>query len=306
VLKANELKGFMPANVLPFTENFDIDEKALQNFIRYLLGVKNVNGIICNGHAGEVATLTLEERIKVIELIVKEVKGNIPLIAGIYSESTREAILSAKQAEKAGSDGILVLPPLAWYRGKAKDAPYHFFKAIADAISIPILIFQYPANCSASYSLDVLSQLVGIDKVIGIKDASRDWVAYDADYRFIKSFKKEISFFSANNSTLFPSFTIGADGAIVGSGSLVPDLIGEMFTEVKSGNLSKARQIHERITPIMEVFYQNPSCNVYTRIKEAQVLMGRLKNSVVRPPLLPISESEYKQIKEVLHKADLL
>jgi len=271
VLKANEIQGFIPANVLPFNEDFSVDKETLRVFIKYLLNIKYVNGIVCNGHAGEVATLTLEERKKVIEIIVEEAKGNVPVIAGIYSESTREAVLTAKQAEKAGSDALLLLPPLAWYRGKAKDAPYYFFKAVADAVNIPIIIFQYPANCSASYSLDVLSQLISIDKVIAVKDASRDWVAYDANYRLLKAVKKDISVLSANNHILFPSFAIGADGAILGSGSLIPELIGEMFEEVKKGKLSKARQIHQRVMPVYEFFYKQPSCDVYTRIKEAQL-----------------------------------
>lgn len=300
------LQGIMPANVLPFTENYDIDEVNLRRFVNYVLGVDGVTGIVCNGHAGELVSLSRDEKKQVIRVVVDEVKGKVPVISGIHHEHTADAIEHTQDAKEAGADAVLILPPNAWLRGKHEEAPIHFFQSIGDAVDIPIVVFQYAVFTKSCYSLPTLLRLARMKRVVAVKEAIQDWVRYDQDYRAIKSLPKDIQVLSANNKSLMASFAIGADGAIIGSGSLYPELAIGMFSAIKDNDLAAARQIHQRMQPLTEIMYSEPTCDVYTRIKTAQVMMGRLDNAVVRPPLLPLSEEETERIRKALQDCKLL
>lgn len=300
------LQGIIPANILPFTENYDIDEVNLRRFVNYLLGVEGVTGIVCNGHAGEVVSLSRGERKDVISIIVDEVKGKVPVISGIHHEHTPNAIEHTQDAKDAGADAVLILPPGAWLRGKHESAPIYFFQAIADAVEIPIIVFQYAAFTKACYPWPTLLKLASIDNVVAVKEAIQDWVRYDQEYRALKSLPRNIQVLSANNKSLMASFAIGSDGAIIGSGSLYPELAIRMFSAIKNNDLATARQIHQRMQPLTEVMYSEPACDVYTRIKTAQMMMGRLDNAIARPPLLPLAKEETEKIRKALQECKLL
>jgi 4-hydroxy-tetrahydrodipicolinate synthase len=300
------LQGIMPANVLPFTEDYDIDEVNLRRFVTYLLGVKGVTGLVCNGHAGEVLSLSRSERKAVIRIVVDEVKGRVPVIAGVYHDHTPGAIEHTRDAQDAGADAVLVLPPNAWLRGKHEEAPIHFFEAIADAVDIPMVVFQYAFFSKARYPLPTLLRLAKIKNVVAVKEAVQDWVLYDQEYRALKALPKQVQVLSANNKSLMASFAIGADGAIIGSGSLYPEWVTSMFSAIRENKLDAARSIHQRMQPLTEIMYQEPACDVYTRIKTAQAMMGRLENAVVRPPLLSLHKEEKEKIANALQDCGLL
>lgn len=300
------LQGVIPACIMPFKSDYEIDELSLRKFINYLLGIKDITGILCNGHAGEVASLSRSERREVIKIFVNEVKGRVPVISGIYHESTSGATQHAQDAENEGADAVLIIPPGSWLRGKNEEAPYHLFQSINDAVNIPICIFQYAAISKANYPTAKLLQLTGIENVVAVKESVNDWIRYDQEYRALKSLPKKIQVLTSNNMSLLASFTLGSDGAIIGSGSLCSELITQIFSEIKDNNLNTARQIHNRMMPLMEVIYNDPLCDVYTRIKTAQVMLGRLENAVVRPPLLPLAEQEIEKIKRALLNSKLL
>ena len=299
-------KGVIPATVLPFTDNFEIDEPNLRRFVRYLADIDGVEGILCNGHAGEVVSLSRAERKRVTEILVDEIGGRIPVISGIHHEHTPDAVKHAQDVLDAGGDAVLVVPPGSWLRGKHADAPYHYFKSIADAVDIPLWIFQYATVSKANYPTTKLLELTGIENVVAVKLSVNDWIRYNHEYRALKSLKKNIQILTSNNMALLASFVLGADGAVIGSGSLYSELVVRLFAAVKNSDLNAAREVHDRMTPLTELIYAEPQCDVYTRIKTAQVLMGRLDNAVVRPPLLPLAKDEKDSIERALRDCNLL
>jgi len=305
-MKNLALEGIIPACILPFKKNYEIDELSLRKFINYLLDIKGVKGILCNGHAGEVASLSRLERRQVTNIFATEVNRRVPVISGVYQESTSSVIQHAQDAEKEGADAVLLIPPGSWLRGKNESAPYQLFKSVNEAINIPICVFQYAWLSKAHYPLDKLLQLTSIEKVIAVKESVNDWIQYDMEYRALKSLSKRIQVLTSNNMSLLASFVLGADGAIIGSGSLCVEMINQMFAEIKMNNITEAKQIHNQMMPLMELVYSEPLCDVYTRIKTVQSMVGRLENAVVRPPLLPLPKNEIDKIKKFLIDAKLL
>jgi 4-hydroxy-tetrahydrodipicolinate synthase len=305
-MNQKSFKGIIPAAILPFKQNYEIDEQNLRSFIRYLSQIDGVEGILCNGHAGEVVSLSRAERKRVIEIAVSEVGGRLPIISGVHHEHTPDAVRHAQDARDAGAAAVLVVPPGSWLRGKSEAAPYHYFKAIADGVDIPLWIFQYATVSKANYPTKHLLELAGIENVVAVKLSVNDWIRYDHEYRALKSLGKDIRVLTSNNMALLASFTLGADGAVIGSGSLYSELVVQLFSAVENSDLKTAKEIHTRMMPLTELMYSEPQCDVYTRIKTAQVIMGRLENAVVRPPLLPLAESEVDRIEKALRQCGLI
>lgn len=305
-MKKTVFKGVIPATVLPFMENFEIDEANLRKFVRYLVGIDGVEGVLCNGHAGEIVSLSRAERKKVVEIIVDEVGEKVAVVSGIHHEHTPDAVKHSQDALDAGADAVLVLPPGSWLRGKNEKVPYQYFKAIAEAIDIPLWVFQYATTSKANYPTKRLLELAGIENVVAVKLSVNDWIRYDHEYRALKSLEKDIRVFTSNNMSLLASLAIGADGVVIGSGSLYSEWVVELYSAIQNNNLKAAREIHRRMMPLTEAIYSDPQCDVYTRIKAAQVMMGRLENDVVRPPLLPLIDDEKLKIEKALKDCELL
>jgi len=305
-MKKTLFKGVIPATVLPFKENYEIDEANLRKFVRYLTEIDGVEGILCNGHAGEIVSLSRAERKKVIEIVVDEVGGQVAVISGIHHEHTPDAVKHSQDVLDAGADAVLVIPPGSWLRGKNEKVPYQYFKAIAEEVDIPLWIFQYATASKANYPTRKLLELASIEKVVAVKLSVNEWIRYDHEYRALKSLQKDIQVLTSNNMSLFASIAIGADGAVIGSGSLYSELVVQLYSALKNSDLKTAKEIHNRMMPLAEVIYSEPLCDVYTRIKTAQVMMGRLENAVVRPPLLPLKEDEKIKIEKALKDCKLL
>lgn len=305
-MNQTSFKGIIPAAILPFRQDYEIDEQYLRSFIRYLSQIDGVEGILCNGHAGEVVSLSRAERKRVVEIAVSEAGDRLPIISGIHHEHTPDAVMHAQDALDAGAAAVLVVPPGSWLRGKNEAAPYHYFRAIADRVDIPLWIFQYATISKANYPTKHLLELAGIEKVVAVKLSVNDWIRYDHEYRALKSLDKDIRVLTSNNMSLLASFTLGADGAVIGSGSLYSELVAQLYSAVQNSDLKKAKDIHNRMMPLTELMYSEPQCDVYTRIKTAQVIMGRLDNAVVRPPLLPLPEGEADRIERALKECGLI
>lgn len=305
-MKMTSFKGIFPATVLPFKENYEIDEANLRRFVRYLADIDGVDGILCNGHAGEIVSLSRAERKKVIETVADEVGGRVAVVSGIHHEHTPDAVKHSQDALDAGADAVLVLPPGSWLRGKNEDVPYRYFNAIAESVDIPLWIFQYATMSKANYPTGKLLELAGIEKVAAVKLSVNDWIRYDHEYRALKALKKDIQVLTSNNMALLASIALGADGVVIGSGSLYSELVVQLYAAIRNNDLDAARKIHHRMMPLTEVVYSQPQSDVYTRIKAAQVMMGRLENDVVRPPLLPLAEEEKKKIEKALLDCKLL
>ena len=300
--------GIMPANLLPFTAELAIDEPAYRRHIRWLADTRGVTGIVANGHAAEVSSLTREERKRALAIALDEVGGSCPIVAGVYCDSTREAVELARDAKAAGAAGVLVFPPtlFMWGAQLKPDMVLRHFSEIASGADLPIVVFEYPPASGIGYSPETLARLAEIPQVAAVKDWSNDIVAYEANLRALRSARRPVAMLSSFTMSLMASFLLGADGAISGMGSVAADLQADLFAACQKGDLDGARGINDRLAPLVSVFYAPPFVDMHNRMKEALVLLGRIPAAHVRPPLTPVPPAERDAIRSALVASGLL
>ncbi|MDO8476182.1 MAG: dihydrodipicolinate synthase family protein [Candidatus Rokubacteria bacterium] len=300
--------GVMPANLLPFKSDYSIDETDYRRHLRWLADVPGVTGIVVNGHAAEVSSLSREERRRALAIAVEEVGKRLPLIAGIYTDSTFEAVELAKDAQAEGARGVLIFPPtlFMWGGQLRPEMVFRHFALVAEAVDLPMVVFQYPIASGIGYSPETLTQLIEIPQIAAVKEWSNDIVAFERNLRAIRSAGRPVAVLSSFTMSLLASFLLGADGAISGMGSVAADLQAELFAHVQQGDLEAARKVNDRLDPLVRVFYAPPFLDMHNRMKEALALLGRISRAVVRPPLQPISDAERNRIRAALAAAGLV
>jgi 4-hydroxy-tetrahydrodipicolinate synthase len=299
--------GVMPANILPFKADLSIDEPAYRRHVRWLVDARGVTGLVANGHAAEVASLSREERKRALAMALDEVAGGCPVVAGVYSDGTAEAVELARDARHGGAAGILVFPPTLFMWG-AQPKPYmvvRHFSEIAPAVDMPIVVFEYPPSSGIGYAPETLGTLCAIPQVAAVKDWSNEIVAFERNLRALRASGRPVAMLSSFTMSLMSTFLLGADGAISGMGSVAADLQAELFEACQKGDLDGARGVNDRLDPLVRVFYAPPFVDMHNRMKEALVLLGRIPAAHVRPPLTPVSDAERRAIRGALVAAGL-
>jgi 4-hydroxy-tetrahydrodipicolinate synthase len=299
--------GIMPANILPFRADLSIDEAAYRGHLRWLADTRGVTGIVANGHAAEVSSLSREERKRALAIAVDEVGGACPVVAGVYSDGTQEAVELARDARALGAAGVLVFPPtlFMWGAQLKPDMVVRHFSEVAAKADLPIVVFVYPPASGIGYAPETLARLAEIPQVAAVKDWSNEIVAFEANLRALRSTGRPVAMLSSFTMSLMSSFLLGADGAISGMGSVTADLQSELFAACQKGDLEGARRLNDRLEPLVRVFYAPPFVDMHNRMKEALVLLGRIPAAHVRPPLTPVGQAERQAIGRALVAAGL-
>ncbi len=302
-----KFSGVMPANILPFRADLSIDEPAYRRHLRWLADTPGVTGIVANGHAAEVSSLSREERRRALAIALDEVAGHCPVVAGVYADGTQEAVELARDARAAGAAGVLVFPPtlFMWGAQLKPDMAVRHFSEIAEKVDLPIIVFEYPPASGIGYAPDTLARLARIPQVAGVKDWSNDIVAFEANLRALRATGRPVAMLSSFTMSLMASFLLGADGAISGMGSVAADLQAELFEACAKGDVEGARRLNDRLDPLVRVFYAPPFVDMHNRMKEALVLLGRIPAAHVRPPLTPVSDAERQAIRRALEVSGL-
>jgi 4-hydroxy-tetrahydrodipicolinate synthase len=295
-------KGVIPAIILPLRSDYSIDEEGLRGHVKRVIGVPGITGVVCNAHASEVTLLSREERKRVLQIVREVVAGKVPVISGVYAESTEMAKEFARDGKEGGADALLIMPPFSFFWGATQypDVVFEYFSAIDRAANCPFIVFQYAHWTNCNYDTATLMKLSSIKNFVAIKNAVNDPRRYEEEYRNLKAARPEISFLNANDVQLLSYFCIGSDGAIVGYASLVPDLIVRLYEATASGDLRKARETNEFMYPLTKAIYSHPRLNWHTRIKEALAMMGEIGSAAARPFLPPLSDQERRAIRDAL------
>jgi len=299
--------GVMPANILPFRADLAIDEPAYRRHLRWLADTRGVTGLVVNGHASEVSSLSREERRHSLAVALDEIAGRCPVVAGIYSDGTAEAVELTRDAKAAGAAGALVFPPtlFMWGAQLKPDMAVRHFTEVA-AVGLPIIVFEYPPASGIGYAPETLARLAQIPQVAGVKDWSNEIVAFERNLRALRATGRPVAVLSSFTMSLMASLLLGADGAISGMGSVAADLQAELFEACGKGDLDGARRINDRLDPLVRVFYAPPFLDMHNRMKEALVLLGRIPAAHVRPPLTPVAPAEREAIRRALVESGLL
>ncbi|RSK33719.1 4-hydroxy-tetrahydrodipicolinate synthase [Bhargavaea beijingensis] len=241
----NEFKGVYPVLVTPMNEDESINWEGFAENIEYYIG-EGVDGLAINGSTGEFVSLTKEERFKAVEVAVKQVNGRLPLIVGTAAETTADAIEYTRQAEEAGADGALLIN--SYYAHPKEEEIYEHFRAVAEAVSFPVMIYNNPFTSGVDISVETILQ-VGreVSNITHIKESSGEIRKVRDISRGGKGFIKT---FCGADDMVLESFLVGAVGWISVAGNIAPRTAKELFDAFEAGNLDRAWEVYDRLLPL--------------------------------------------------------
>ena len=291
-------KGSNVALVTPFKNN-KLDEDTYIKLIHFHIQ-NGTNGLVPAGTTGESPTLSHEEHEKVIELCVKESKGKLPVFAGTGSNSTEEAISLTKHAEKIGANGALIVTP--YYNKPTQEGLFQHYKSINDKCGIPIIIYNIPGRSVIDMSVDTMARLYELKNIIGVKDATGD---LDRVNQTKEKMGKDFLQLTGNDDNALEFNKRGGVGAISVTANIVPKLCSDFQKFSKSENdkeFREAEKLDKVLQPIHHAMFveSNPS-----PVKYAAKLLN-LCNDDVRLPLVKVTDTTKKIVKEALHSAKLI
>ena len=301
-------RGVIPATLLAFKDDYSIDWADTRKHLRDVAAVQGLSAVTVNGHASEVSSCAFDEQRALLEATVDEIGDRLPVISGVYADGSFEAARLARMMDQAGASALLVFPSYSLAMGgqlRPEMAVAHF-KGIADVTDLPLICFQYPERSNVSYPLDMLLTLVdAVPSIRAIKDWCNDPMLHEKHIRTLQTLPHPVNVLTTHSSWLMASLTLGCNGLLSGSGSVMADLQTALWRAVQANDLAKAKAINDRIYPLAHAFYAPPFLDMHNRMKEALVLLGRIKRAVVRPPLMKLSEAELARIGQAIDVAGL-
>lgn len=301
--------GVVPAALLPFTPDLEIDEPALRRHINEIACTEGISSILVGGIAQEGAALSSDEHARIIDIMASEVGDSVPLMHGIVAESGRKAAELAREADRAGASCLLVFPPSQFARGaQAKpDMVLAHYQAIANATDLPLIVFQYEMSTGQGHSLETLVKLVDtVPSVRAIKDRSNHPVLHEQIIRTLQGRPKPVHVLTTHSAWLLSSLVLGCNGMLSGAGSIFAADHVALWNAIQRGDLQAAQAINDRLYELNACLYRTPILDMFTRMKEALVILGRMPCAAVRLPWLPVDNSERETIRQALKSAGLL
>ncbi len=292
-----ELKGAFVALVTPFKEN-RVNEDKLKELVEFQIS-QGIDGIVPCGTTGESPTLSHEEHRKVVELVIRLVDGRVPVLAGTGSNSTREAIELTRHAKEMGADGALMITP--YYNKPSQTGLLHHYFAVAEAVDIPIVVYNCPGRTSVNVEADTMVELAEkmAGRIIGAKEASGK---LDQISEIIVRTKDDFTVMSGDDSHTLPVMSVGGKGVISVIANILPDKMHDMTTQFLAGDLTGALKTHQEIFLLAKnlmTVETNPS-----PVKAAMNLAG-FDVGTVRLPLAEPSPAGSKRLEELMNKIEV-
>ena len=282
-------KGAIVAIITPF-KNGKVDEEALRKLIEFQIE-NGTSGIVPCGTTGESATLTHEEHDRVIEITIDAVKKRIPVIAGTGSNSTAEALRLTKHACEAGADGALIVCP--YYNRPTQEGLYQHYKAIAEEVPIPIVVYNIPGRTGVNMNPDTLARLAKIPNIVGVKEAAGS-IKQMSD--IIGLCDPDFDVLSGDDAFTLPLLALGGKGIISVISNVAPADMAEMVSAFEAGDLEKARRLHYKMIPLIDSLFveTNP-----VPVKAALSMMGMIEYEL-RLPLCKLTQGSYDRLKKAM------
>lgn len=287
--------GVITALITPFKEG-KIDEKAFQNFVEWQIEM-GVHGVLPCGTTGESPTLSHEEHNRVVSLCVEVAKGKVPVIAGAGSNSTDEAIAMAEHAKQEGADAILVVTP--YYNKPTQQGMYFHFKAINDAVDIPIILYNVPARSVVNLSDDTIARLAELPNIVGIKDATADLARVSSLRTQLAG--REFCQLSGEDGTALAFNAQGGQGCISVTANIAPQQCAALQNMWNEGEYKQALQLHDTLTILHQAMFCTTSPSP---VKYAASLLDLCEPEMRLPLMLP-TEEQQAIIKDALEQCDI-
>jgi 4-hydroxy-tetrahydrodipicolinate synthase len=289
------LKGSLVALITPF-RNGAVDEKTFQRFVDWQIG-QGTQGVVPCGTTGESPTLSHAEHKRVVELCVEAAKGRVPVVAGTGSNSTAEAIELTAHAKKAGVDAALVVTP--YYNKPTQEGLYQHFKAINDAVELPILIYNIPGRCVVDMSVATMARLAKLPNIVGVKDATNDLTR---PVKTREAIPENFCMLSGEDGTVLAFLAQGGDGCISVTANLAPRACAEMHAAWQKGDVKAAAKINARLAPLNDALFLETSP---APVKYGASLIEQ-SGPELRLPLVPVTPETEIKVKSAMRFAGLL
>jgi 4-hydroxy-tetrahydrodipicolinate synthase len=282
-------KGSIVALITPFRDG-RVDEQAFQSLVEWQID-QGTDGLVPVGTTGESPTLSHAEHKRVVQMCVEAAAGRVPVIAGTGSNNTAEAIDLAKHAKAVGADAQLVVTP--YYNKPTQEGLYQHYKAINDAVDLPIVIYNIPPRCVIDMSVETMARLAKLPNIVGVKDATND-LARPLKTRL--AIGDDFSILSGEDVTALALLAQSGDGCISVTGNIAPKPCAEMHDAWQAGDIARAKRINEALLPLNDVLFceTNPA-----PVKYAASLLGLCRPDV-RLPMVELADASKAKVRQAM------
>ena len=283
--------GSITALITPFRDG-KLDEGAFQRFVEWQIE-EGTNALVSCGTTGESPTLTHEEDMRVTALCIEAAKGKAPVIAGTGSNSTDEAIMLTRHAKEAGADAALIVTP--YYNKPTQEGLYQHYKAIHDAVEIPILIYNIPGRCIVDMSVETMARLAELPNIVGVKDATADLTR---PARTRAAIGNDFAQLSGEDATIVPFLAQGGHGCISVTSNVAPRLCAELHAAWKERDFDQVAELNDRLMPLHQALFieSNPA-----PVKFAAKLLGHCEDELRLPMVRTQPETQAKVRSAMVH-----
>jgi len=288
-------RGSFTALVTPFS-NGSLDERAFRSLVDWQIA-EGTNGLVPVGTTGESPTLSHEEHRRVVEWCIEQADGRVPVIAGSGSNSTKEAIELSQHAEKAGADAVLVVTP--YYNKPTQEGLYQHYKALNDAIGIPIIIYNIPIRSVIDMSVDTMKRLFELKNIAGVKDATANVVRVSQQRAAMGEGFNQLS---GEDATVLGFMAHGGHGCISVTSNVAPRLCAEFHDACLKGDFGTALRVHDKLMPLHTALFveTNPA-----PVKYALAVLGKCADTV-RLPMVRVADKTKTAVREAMVHAGLI
>jgi 4-hydroxy-tetrahydrodipicolinate synthase len=288
-------KGSITALVTPFRDGA-VDWESLESFVDWQIA-EGSHGLVPVGTTGESPTLSHDEHKKVVETVIRVARGRVPIIAGAGSNNTIEAIELSRHAEKAGADCLLIVTP--YYNKPNQEGLYRHYKAINDAVGIPIVIYNIPPRSVIDMTVETMARLFELKNIIGVKDATAKLERVSAQR---EAMGPDFCQLSGEDGTALAFMAHGGHGCISVTSNVAPRLCSQFQEACLAGDFAAALKIQDRLFPLHQALFIEPNPQ---GAKFALSLLGKMHNDL-RLPLVPVAASTEAALRRALEHAGLL
>jgi 4-hydroxy-tetrahydrodipicolinate synthase len=280
--------------ITPFKDDLSVDETGLRKLVNYYIEEVGCDGLVPSGTTGESPTLDHQEHARVIEIVVEETNGRVPVMAGTGSNSTKEAIEMTKHAEGIGASASLQVCP--YYNRPTQEGLLKHFEAIAMSTKLPLFIYNIPSRSARLIEAKTMIALSKIDNIIGMKDACGDMMITMDIMRATRNNKKKFYVLNGEDALTFPMLGLGGDGGILAVAHVLGKEYREMINLYRAGKINEAREIHFQTLPVVQALFieTNP-----VPVKEALTMMG-LPSGKLRLPLVALRPENRQVLRDTL------
>jgi 4-hydroxy-tetrahydrodipicolinate synthase len=287
--------GVITAIVTPFRRGA-VDEESLRNLVEDQIA-NGIDGLVPVGTTGESPTLSFEEHIRVVQVVVEAAAKRVPVIAGTGSNSTKEAIELSQAAKRVGADGLLQVTP--YYNKPSQDGLYRHFKAIIDACPLPTVVYNVPGRTACDLLPETIARLAELPEIVAVKEATGSALRAS---QILARVPSRFVVLSGDDATAFPFYALGGKGVISVVSNVAPGPMAEMWDAAAAGRWDRARELHYKLLPLSEGLFieSNP-----VPVKSALAMMGRIADEL-RPPLYPLAGPNREKVRGFLTTVGLL